>query len=552
MTNTEHAGDAPARRLEAEIARRRTFAIISHPDAGKTTLTEKLLLYGGAIHLAGSVKQRRAASRHTTSDWMELERQRGISITTSVLQFTYAGLHLNLLDTPGHNDFSEDTYRTLAAVDAAVMLIDSAKGVEPQTIKLFEVCRMRRIPIVTFINKLDRAGRDPLDILDEIERVLGIPTTPVFWPIGSGPDFKGVYDRWSRHLLVYERGQARGTRQTPVAVTSVDDPAVVAALGSAAHRQLVDELDLLDTAGNVFDRAAFLRGEITPVFFGSAMNDFGVEPFLERFLELAPQPLPREAADGPVDPLSPDFSAFVFKIQANMDPAHRDRVAFLRICSGRFTRGMEVRHARTGRTMRLTKPLQFMAQERTLVEEAYAGDILGLWDASTLRIGDSISEGPAVEFEGIPRFSPEHFVRVVMLDPMKRKQLKKGLEQLSEEGAVQVFLDPERLERDPVLGAVGALQFEVIQHRLRAEYGAEVSYVALPYQLARWVEGENINPRRFEDPPATTCLFDLEGRPLVLFQSEWHLGRALRENPKLTFIAAVQPGRARAAGARGG
>jgi peptide chain release factor 3 len=532
-----------ARTLAAEVARRRTFAIISHPDAGKTTLTEKLLLYGGAIHLAGSVKTRKN-QRHTTSDWMELERQRGISITTSVLQFPYHGHHVNLLDTPGHNDFSEDTYRTLAAADAAIMLIDSAKGVEPQTIKLFEVCRMRRIPIVTFINKLDRAGKDPLDLMDEIERVLGIPCHPVTWPIGSGPDFQGVYDRWGKTLLRYERGDAaKGERVAPVDV-SLDDPGFVASLGQAAHATLKDELELLES-GHAFDQAAFLSGNVTPVFFGSAVNDFGVEPFLQRFLDLAPPPLPRNSTNGPIDPLLPRFSGFVFKIQANMDPAHRDRVAFVRIVSGKFTRGMEATHARTGKVLKLAKPLQFLAQERTLVEEAWAGDILGLWDPGNLRIGDSLAEGAAIEYEGIPRFTPEHFNRVVMLDPAKRKQLKKGLDQLSEEGAVQVFHDPERMERDPVLGAVGVLQFEVIQHRLRAEYGAEISYARLPFTLARWVEGEGFEARRFDDPPSVASLVDLEGRPLVLFQSPWHLERAQRENPKLTFVAAVQPGRAK-------
>ena len=535
-----------SRTLATEVARRRTFAIISHPDAGKTTLTEKLLLYGGAIHLAGSVKTRRNASRHTTSDWMELERQRGISITTSVLQFPYAGHHVNLLDTPGHNDFSEDTYRTLAAADAAVMLIDSAKGVEPQTIKLFEVCRMRRIPIVTFMNKLDRAGQDPLDLMDEIERILGIPCHPVTWPIGSGPDFQGVYDRWGKGLLKYERGDsAKGERVAPVQVATLDDPAFIESLGAAAHATLMEELELLES-GHAFDQAAFLAGGITPVFFGSASNDFGVEPFLKRFLELAPAPLPRKTTTGLVDPLQPEFSGFVFKIQANMDPAHRDRIAFVRIVSGKFTRGMEVLNPRSGRTLKLAKPLQFLAQERTLVEEAWAGDILGLWDAGNLRIGDSLAEGPGVEFEGIPRFSPEFFNRVVMLDPAKRKQLKKGLDQLSEEGAVQVFHDAERMERDPVLGAVGVLQFEVIQHRLRSEYGAEISYARLPFTLARWVEGEDFDRRKFDDPPSVACLVDLEGRPLVLFQSKWHLERAERENPKLRFIAAVQPGRARA------
>ncbi len=533
--------------LRAEIARRRTFAIISHPDAGKTTLTEKLLLYGGAIHLAGSVKMRHAA-RHTTSDWMELERQRGISITTSVLQFTYAGHHVNLLDTPGHNDFSEDTYRTLAAADSAVMLIDIAKGVEPQTVKLFEVCRMRRLPIVTFVNKLDRSGRDPFDILDEIEKVLGIPAVPVTWPIGSGSDFQGIFDRWSRQLLRYKRGAGKDVRSETLAVEA-GDPALVASLGEEAHRQMTEELDLLDAAGGEFDREAFLAGRVTPVFFGSAVNDFGVELFLKRFLDLAPPPTPRETSGGTVDPSAARFSGFVFKIQANMDPAHRDRVAFLRVVSGKFTRGMEARNARTGRTSRLTKPLLFLAQERTMIEEAWAGDILGLWDSGSLRIGDTLVEpgpGPDVEFEGIPRFSPEHFVRVALFDPLKRKQLKRGLDQLSEEGAVQVFHDPVRLERDPVLGAVGILQFEVIQYRLRAEYGAEVGYAALPFQIARWVEGEGVDPARLSEPGKVECLRDIEGRSLVLFESEWWLQRVLKDNPRLRFVAAVQPGRARA------
>ena len=536
MTDPHHA-------LAAEIARRRTFAIISHPDAGKTTLTEKLLLYGGAIHLAGSVKSRKAA-RHATSDWMEMERERGISITTSVMQFTYAGRHVNLLDTPGHNDFSEDTYRTLAAADSAVMLVDAAKGVEPQTIKLFQVCRMRKIPIATFVNKMDRAGRDPFDLMDEIEKVLGIPCSPATWPIGSGPDFQGVYDRWSKKLLRYERGETKGEK-LEAETFELDDPALVEEIGSKAHAQLVEELAMLDAAGMPFDRELFLAGELTPVFFGSALNDFGVEPFLAEFLELAPGPAPRASTAGTVDPAEPRFSGFVFKIQANMDPAHRDRVAFVRVCSGRFERGMEVRHARTGRTLKLNKPLQFLAQERTLVDEAWAGDVLGLWDSGALRIGDTIHEGPAVEFAGIPRFSPELFCRVVLLDPLKRKQLKKGLDQLSEEGAVQVFYDPVRLERDPILGAVGALQFEVIQHRLRAEYGAEVSYVRLPHQIARWIENDGFSPRDFDDPGRCELLADGEGRPLVLFESEWHFERAKKTNPKLTFAAAVQPARAR-------
>ena len=474
-------------RIKSEVSRRRTFAIISHPDAGKTTLTEKLLLYGGAIHLAGAVKDRRGG-RQTTSDWMELERQRGISITTSVLQFEYEGCRMNLLDTPGHNDFSEDTYRTLAAADCAVMLIDSVKGVEPQTIKLFQVCRMRRMPVVTFINKMDRHGREPLDLLDEIEKVLGIPTSPVNWPIGAGSEFQGVYDRWSRNVLRFERAEG-GSRRAPMHVDDLASPEFREMVGDRLHRQLLDELTLLDGAGSGFDQERFLRGEVTPVFFGSAINNFGVEPFLERFRDhrAAAGRFPRLGRDG-WTPKTPRFSGFVFKIQANMDPLHRDRVAFARVCSGRFRRGMEVNHVRTGKTLTLNRTLQFLGQERTFIDEAFAGDVIGMWDPGVLRIGDTLCEQGDWEFEGIPRFSPEYFVRVRLTDPMKRKQLKKGLEQLSEEGAVQLFFDRTRLERDPVLGAVGVLQFEVTQHRLKSEYGVSVVLEALPYRIARWVE----------------------------------------------------------------
>ena len=534
-------------RLRNEVRRRRTFAIISHPDAGKTTLTEKLLLYGGAVRLAGSVKQRRA-ERYATSDWMALERERGISIATSVMQFPYHGYQLNLLDTPGHNDFSEDTYRTLAAADSAVMLIDSAKGVEPQTIKLFEVCRMRKIPIVTFINKMDRHGRDPLDLLDEIERILGIPCSPANWPIGAGHTFQGVYDRWSQRLLCFERAES-GAYKAPMQVASIDDVALRNSIGEHAHRQLLDELALLHGAGTGFDTEQFLAGELTPVFFGSALTNFGVEPFLDRFVELAPPPLARATDSAVVEPDAPAFSGFVFKIQANMDPQHRDRIAFVRVCSGRFVRGMQVTHVRTGKPLTLSKSLQLRAQERTLIEEAFAGDIIGLWDPGVLRIGDSLSQDPTVEYAGIPRFSPEHFVRVVLLEPFKRKQLKKGLDQLSEEGAVQVFFDRTRLERDPILGAVGQLQFEVIQYRLKNEYNVEVRFDRLPFRHARWVEGP-FDPDRFERYTAgSLCLLDVEQRPLVLLENDFCLRQALENNPELRFVAAVQPGRSERAAA---
>jgi peptide chain release factor 3 len=527
-------------RTRTEIARRRTFAIISHPDAGKTTLTEKLLLYGGAIHLAGSVKQRRGG-RQTTSDWMELERQRGISVSTSVLQFDYGGLRLNLLDTPGHNDFSEDTYRTLAAVDCAVMLIDSVKGVEPQTIKLFRVCRMRGIPIVTFINKLDRNGRDPLDLLDEIERVLGIPCHPNNWPVGSGSSFQGVYDRVKRQLLRFERSEG-GSRPVPMEVSDIREAAFREAIGDDAHDQFLEELALLDGASSPWDKEKFLAGELTPVFFASAITNFGVEPFLQAFIELAPSPRRRNTSAGILEPDASTFTAFVFKIQANMDPRHRDRIAFARICSGTFRREMSVNHCRTGKTLALTKSFQFLAQERVQIEEAFSGDVIGLWDPGILRIGDSLCEGAGLEFEGIPRFSPEHFVRVRVADPLKRKQLKKGLEQLSEEGAVQLFFDRRRLERDPVLGAVGVLQFDVTQYRLKAEYGASVTFERLPYLHARWVEGD-VELDRLDRPGSSTCVLDVEGRPLVLFMNDWALQRASEDHPKVKFVAAVQPGR---------
>jgi peptide chain release factor 3 len=528
-------------RLRTAIGLRRTFAIISHPDAGKTTLTEKLLLYGGAVHLAGSVKQK-AGGRQTTSDWMEIEKQRGISISTSVLQFTYAGRHMNLLDTPGHNDFSEDTYRTLAAADAAVMLIDSVKGVEPQTIKLFQVCRMRGIPIATFINKMDRSGRDPFDLLDEIERVLGIPCSPMNWPAGSGTSFIGVYDRPTKRLLTFDRAES-GSRRAPMSESSFDDSWVRETLGETGRARILDELALLETAGNPFDPEVFARGQVTPVFFGSAMNNFGVEPFLDQFVDLAPAPGTRTTSIGPLPADEPRFSGFVFKIQANMDPQHRDRVAFVRICSGRFARGMQVRHVRTGTDLTLARPVQFLAQERTVIDEAFSGDIIGLWDPGILRIGDALCEGTPLEFEGIPRFSPEHFVRVRLEDPLKRKQLKKGLDQLSEEGAVQLFFDRKRLEREPILGAVGVLQFEVIQARLKSEYRVAVGFDRLPFQLARWIEGDDVNLNKFELSGRTTCVLDVEERPLVLFDSEWLLRMAETDNPKVKFIAAVQPGR---------
>jgi peptide chain release factor 3 len=521
--------------LHADVSRRRTFAIISHPDAGKTTLTEKLLLYGDAIHLAGAVKRRRG-ERHTTSDWMEVERQRGISVSTSVLQFAYRGHQFNLLDTPGHNDFCEDTYRTLAAADAAVMLIDAAKGIEPQTVKLFQVCRLRQIPILTFINKLDRDGREPLALLDEIEQVLGIPSSPVTWPIGMGHTFEGVYDRWSRQVLRFERG-SMNERKVSMAISSLEEHAV----STHAYAQLREELALLDTAGSSWDLDRFLRGEVTAVFFGSALTNFGVEPFIERFLELAPPPRPRKTSGGELEATASVFSGFVFKIQANLDPRHRDRIAFLRICSGRFARGMRVQHVRTGTTITLAKPFQFMAQDRTLIEEAVSGDVIGLWDNGVLHIGDTLCEGPPLEFPAIPSFSPEFFVSVRLADPFKRKQLTKGLAQLAEEGTVQLFFDRQRLTRDPILGAVGPLQFEIVRHRLMTEYGVAAELAGLPYQHARWIEGKHMNLDDFENSGRSTCVFDTDNRPVVLFANDWTLRKAQETHPNLRFLSVVQP-----------
>jgi len=479
---------------------------------------------------------------------MAIERERGISITTSVMQFPYRGYQLNLLDTPGHNDFSEDTYRTLAAADSAVMLIDSVKGVEPQTVKLFRVCRMRGVPITTFINKMDRLGRPPLELLDEIEKVLGIPCSPINWPVGSGPGFFGVYDRERREVLRFERAQG-GERRALLSTCRLDDPAVQAALGEQLYREVQDEVAILDTAGPAFDRNKFLDGQLSPVFFGSAMTNFGIEPFLDRFVDLAPAPRPRRSSEGMIEPARTGFSGFVFKIQANMDPNHRDRVAFVRICSGRFSRGMEVNHVRVERQLTLGRTMQFLAQERITIDEAYAGDILGVWDGGNLRIGDTLTERGSFEFEGVPRFSPEHFVQVSLRDPMKRKQLKKGLEQLSEEGAVQLFYDRHRLERDPILGAVGVLQFEVIEHRLESEYKVSVRLRPLPYKHARWVEGEPFSPEKFDDGRTTTCVLDAEGRALVLFENDWALRTTIERHPHLQFLAAVQPARAGSSGA---
>ena len=527
--------------LAPEIRRRRTFAIISHPDAGKTTLTEKLLLYGGAIRLAGAVKGRKT-QRHATSDWMELEQQRGISITSTVLNFTYQGYQINILDTPGHQDFSEDTYRTLTAADSAVMLIDAAKGVEPQTRKLFDVCRRRGIPIFTFINKLDREGKDPLALMEELEAVLGIRSCPMNWPIGMGSKFQGVYDRQGDRILLFAGGR-RGERVAQAGSYSLQDPALAEAVGPDPYQQLRDEIELLDIAGDPLDLQRVAQGELTPLFFGSAMNNFGVEPFLDAFLQLSPPPAPKPAEDGRlIHPEEERFTGFVFKIQANMNPAHRDRIAFVRICSGRFTRGMAVRHGRAGKVIKLTQPQQFMAQERSLVEEAYAGDIVGLHDPGTLRIGDTLCEGEPFDFAGLPRFSPEHFASVRVKDTMKSKHFKKGLEQLAQEGAVQIFSLPgNTVSPEPIVGAVGELQFEVLEYRLRSEYGVEIVMTRLPYEAARWIRAENFHPRDIQRLDGT-CVQDQNGRTVALFRTEWALRWAEQNLPKVQFLSTAPMG----------
>jgi peptide chain release factor 3 len=516
--------------LRTEVTRRRTFAIISHPDAGKTTLTEKLLLFGGAIREAGSVKARKA-NRHATSDWMEIEKQRGISVTSSVLQFDYKGHRVNILDTPGHQDFSEDTYRTLTAADSAVMLIDAAKGVEAQTIKLFQVCAKRGIPIFTFINKLDREGRNPFDLMEEIERVLGIRSVPMNWPIGMGRELCGIYDRMKRQV---ERFQGESVGEIEVRkVDDYRDGSIREMAGDYLYEQLCQDLELLDVAGDPFDLDKVRRGELTPVFFGSAINNFGVQTFLENFLELAPAPTPRKSQIGEVDPLSPRFSGYIFKIQANMNPAHRDRVAFLRIVSGRFERGMTVRHVRAGREIKLSQPQQFLAQDRDIVEKAYPGDIVGLFDPGIFRIGDSLAEKEEIVFDELPTFSPELFAKVTVKNAMKHKQYQKGIDQLTEEGTVQVFYSTGGFD-ETILGVVGQLQFEVFEYRMKMEYGVDIELHRMPFQFARWLAGDRIDTSKFRIN--STVVRDKKDRLVALFESEYALRTAMEKNPDVTFL----------------
>lgn len=507
--------------LSQQIDRRRTFAIISHPDAGKTTLTEKFLLYGGAVQLAGSVTSRKN-QRATTSDWMELERQRGISVSSTVLQFDYRGFVVNLLDTPGHKDFSEDTYRVLTAVDAAVMVIDAGKGIESQTRKLFEVCRRRGIPIFTFMNKLDRPARDPLALLDELERVLGIHAHPINWPLGDGPEFKGVYDRRQRLVHFFERVPG-GEYRAPVSVHDLADPSVRERMAPDVYTRTVDELSMLDGAGAPFDHAAVLAGELTPVFFGSAVNNFGVQLLLDAFLDLAPAPRARAINGQFIDPVSAPFSGFIFKIQANMDPRHRDRLAFVRICSGRFERDMSVFHTRTGRKLRLSSSHKLFARERETVEEAYPGDVVGLVGHGDFRIGDTLSESPGLAFDEIPRFTPECFAYLHSPTTAQFKRFREGLDQLLQEGVVQSFFLNDSLSRVPLLGAVGPLQFEVVQYRLQSEYGAESRLESSPWSVIRWITS-GLPATGFDEttlPTGARLAQDAAGNSVLLFPNAW-------------------------------
>jgi len=514
-----------------EIERRRTFAIVSHPDAGKTTLTEKLLLFGGAIQLAGTVKGRKAA-RHATSDWMRLEQQRGISVTSSVMQFPYGGCVVNLLDTPGHEDFSEDTYRTLTAVDSALMVIDCAKGVEERTIKLMEVCRLRDTPIMTFINKLDREGRPPIELLDEIERVLGIATAPVTWPIGMGRDLKGIYHLAEDQIYVYEAGE-RGRVGENQIIDGLHSEAGRALLGDAAAR-FDNEIELVRGAAQAYDMQAYLAGRQTPVFFGSAISNFGVEELLKAFTTFAPGPQPRATRQRSVEATEPKLSGFVFKIQANMDPAHRDRIAFLRLCSGRYIRGMKMHHVRLDKDVRIADALTFLAADRSTADDAYAGDIIGLHNHGTINIGDSFTEGEELVFTGIPNFAPELFRRAVLKDPLKAKALSKGLGQLCEEGATQLFR-PLR-NNDQILGAVGPLQFEVVAFRLQDEYSVQCAFEPISVQTARWVYCDDDRKlAEFRTKAYDHLAVDHGGSLVYLAPSRVNLGLTIERWPEISF-----------------
>ncbi len=530
-TNTLTVEKIKESRLKKEIEKRRTFAIISHPDAGKTTLTEKLLLFGGAIQQAGAVKARKAA-RHATSDFLSIEQERGISVSSSVMKFNYKGYEINLLDTPGHQDFSEDTYRVLTAVDCAVMIIDSAKGVEPQTRKLMEVCRMRNTPIITFINKLDREGMEPLDLFADIEEKLQIECTPMSWPIGMGKRFKGVYNLRNKELGLFKPGHTPRDNDG-IVIHDLKDPELERQLQSQAD-DLRDDIELIQGAADPFDQEFYLKGSQTPVFFGSAVNNFGVREMLDAFVELAPGPGTRQTTTRDVSPFEPAFSGFTFKIQANMDPAHRDRIAFFRICSGKFTKGMKVRHHRIQKDVIISNATIFMAQERSNVEEAFAGDIIGIHNHGTIKIGDTFSEKEPLKFLGIPSFAPEHFRRVILRNPMKTKALHKGLDQLAEEGSIQVFRPAAT--NDIILGAVGILQFDVTMARLKAEYGVDAGYEQMNFSVARWITCDNKESmKKFKQQNAMNIATDAEGCLTFLTTSEYQLGFAMEKWPDVHF-----------------
>ena len=539
-----NADDLNKNHIFNEVNKRRNFAIISHPDAGKTTLTEKLLLYGGAIQQAGAVKAR-GNQRKATSDWMELEKQRGISITSTVLQFQYQESVVNLLDTPGHQDFSEDTYRTLAAADNAVMLEDAAKGLEPQTRKLFEVCRMRKIPIFTFINKMDRPGRDPLTLLDEIESELGLVSLPINWPIGSGDEFRGVIDIYEEEVILFDKA-ARGKQSIEKRIKLTDNE-----IKTVVEKELLEtsleEIEVLKEAGAKYDKEKIFKGELTPVFFGSAMTNFGVRPFLDSFLKLAQKPTSRNSNKGDIEPVNDEFSGFIFKLQANMDPKHRDRVAFIRVCSGRFEKDMSVKHSRTGKVIRLSRPQKIFGQDREVVDAAYPGDVIGLNNPGMFSIGDTLYTGSHLEYEGIPCFSPEIFSWLRNPNPSAFKNFRKGVNELREEGAVQILYDIDESRRDPILAAVGQLQLDVVRHRLKNEYGVDSNLEAMSYHVARWVsDGWNALEevgRIFNCKTVKDCW----NRPVVLFKNEWNLNQVIQENPKLKLskvapvVSGVEP-----------
>ena len=513
------------------IEKRRTFAIISHPDAGKTTLTEKLLLYSGAIQLAGSVKGKKT-DKHAVSDWMEIEKQRGISVTSSVMQFEYNGCCINIIDTPGHQDFSEDTYRTLMAADSAVMVIDASKGVENQTKKLFKVCLLRDIPIFTFINKMDREAKSPYDLLEDIEDVLGIKTCPINWPIGCGKEFKGVYDRKKNEILAFTANN--GQREVDTDELKIDDPDLDKKIGDDLAHTLRDDIELLDGAGDELNLDDVRHGRLTPVFFGSALTNFGVEPFLNEFINMTTPPLPRKTVDGEVDPFDDRFSAFVFKIQANMNKAHRDRIAFMRICSGKYEKAMEVYHVQGNKKMRLSQPQQLMAQDREVIDEAYAGDIIGVFDPGIFSIGDTVcSPNAKFKFEGIPTFAPEHFNKVRLKDTMKRKQFVKGITQIAQEGAIQIFRELDSGMEEVIVGVVGVLQFDVLEYRLKNEYGVDIIMEGLPYDRIRWIENEDLDPKTLDLASDTKRIEDLKGNHLLLFTSDWSISWATEHNKEL-------------------